>query len=151
MADSEGARAAVPTLRIDNDRTRVTEWSFAPGAATGYHRHEMDYVVVPGTTGRLKMIGPDGGETFAELTSGLPYFPQGGGRARRDQRQRFPLRVRRGRVQIAPPSSVQDGRRAHTIGSKPSANPWMMRARKKSARTSRTAVGVATIKAVRIT
>jgi hypothetical protein len=61
---------AVPTLQIDNDRVRVTEWRFAKGAATGYHRHEYDYVVVPGTTGRLKIVGPDGSESVAELTAG---------------------------------------------------------------------------------
>jgi len=64
---------AVPTIFIDNDRMRVTEWRFAPGAATGWHRHEMDYVVVPGTTGTLKIIGPDGEATMAELTTGVPY------------------------------------------------------------------------------
>jgi quercetin dioxygenase-like cupin family protein len=64
---------AVPTLQVDNDRVRVTEWRFAKGSATGYHRHEYDYVVVPGTTGRLKMVGPDGSESFAELTAGKAY------------------------------------------------------------------------------
>ena len=33
---------AVPTVQVDNDRVRVTEWRFAPGAATGWHRHEFD-------------------------------------------------------------------------------------------------------------
>lgn len=70
--------SAVPTTQSDNARTRVTEWRFAPGAATGYHRHEYDYVVVPMTTGRLKLIGPDGGETFAELTAGESYFREAG-------------------------------------------------------------------------
>ena len=42
---------AVATVKIDNERVRVTEWRFAPGAATGWHRHELDYVVVPMTTG----------------------------------------------------------------------------------------------------
>jgi quercetin dioxygenase-like cupin family protein len=69
---------AVGTTQIDNPRTRVTEWRFAPGAATGYHRHEYDYVVVPQTTGRLKLTGPDGVETFAKLTAGQPYFRQAG-------------------------------------------------------------------------
>ena len=69
---------AQPTVQVDNDRTRVTEWRFAPGAATGYHRHEYDYVVVPQTTGRLKLIGPDGEETFSELTAGQSYFRQAG-------------------------------------------------------------------------
>ena len=69
---------AVPTIQVDNERTRVTEWRFAPGAATGYHRHEYDYVVVPGATGTLKLIGPDGSETFAELTKGVSYFREAG-------------------------------------------------------------------------
>jgi quercetin dioxygenase-like cupin family protein len=63
-------------MQIDNVRTRVTEWRFAPGAATGQHRHAYDYVVVPLTSGTLKLIGPDGRETFAELTAGLSYFRQ---------------------------------------------------------------------------
>src|SRR5690606_7307755 len=37
------AARAVPTVQIDNDRVRVTEWRFAPGAETGFHVHEMDY------------------------------------------------------------------------------------------------------------
>ena len=69
---------AVPTIQIDNERVRVTEWRFAPGTATGYHRHAYDYVVVPETTGRLKLIDPDGAETFAELTAGEAYFRQAG-------------------------------------------------------------------------
>lgn len=69
---------AVPTIQVDNERTRVTEWRFAAGAATGYHRHEYDYVVVPRTTGRLRLVGPDGAETFAELTAGQSYFRKAG-------------------------------------------------------------------------
>lgn len=65
---------AVPTVQIDNERTRVTEWRFAPGAATGFHRHEFDYVVVPLTTGRLKLVDGAGNETFGDLRAGAPYF-----------------------------------------------------------------------------
>ena len=61
------------TVLIDNERVRVTEWRFAPGAATGYHRHEYDYVVVPMTTGTLLLKTPDG-DHEAELTQGVPYF-----------------------------------------------------------------------------
>jgi quercetin dioxygenase-like cupin family protein len=68
---------AVPTTTIDNERVRVTEWRFAPGAATGFHRHEYDYVVVPMTTGRLGLTGP-AGESVAELTTGVPYFRSAG-------------------------------------------------------------------------
>ncbi|MCZ6474308.1 MAG: cupin domain-containing protein [SAR324 cluster bacterium] len=69
---------SVSTLQIDNARTRVSESRFAPGAATGHHRHEHDYVVVPLTTGRLKLVEPDGSESFAELTAGVPYFRKAG-------------------------------------------------------------------------
>jgi quercetin dioxygenase-like cupin family protein len=69
---------AQATVQIDNERTRVTEWRFAPMAATGYHRHEYDYVVVPRTSGRLKLLGSDGAETTAELTAGVSYFRTAG-------------------------------------------------------------------------
>src|ERR1019366_6649070 len=48
---------ATPTVQIDNNHLRVTEWRFAPGAATGFHRHEHDYLVVPVRDGELKVIG----------------------------------------------------------------------------------------------
>lgn len=70
--------SANPTIKVENARTRVTEWRFPPGAATGYHKHEHDYVVVPMTTGSLTMVGPDGDETTAELTAGEPYFRPAG-------------------------------------------------------------------------
>jgi quercetin dioxygenase-like cupin family protein len=68
---------AVPTVQIDNASVRVTEWRFPPGAATGSHRHEYPYVVVPMTTGRLVIQGADG-RTTAELTTGQAYFRPSG-------------------------------------------------------------------------
>lgn len=67
------ATAAVPTVQVDDDTVRVTEWRFAPSAETGWHVHEMDYVVVPMTTGTLKLEEPGGGHRFAELTTGVSY------------------------------------------------------------------------------
>ena len=66
------APTAVPTVQLDNGIVRVTEWRFAPGATTGYHRHEYPYVVVPMTTGRLAITGPDGPST-GELVTGQAY------------------------------------------------------------------------------
>ena len=63
------AERAVGTVQIDNGRVRVTEWRFAPGTATGHHRHELDYLVVPLTTGRLNVV-TEGGQTVAELATG---------------------------------------------------------------------------------
>ena len=68
---------AKPTVFIDNERTRVTQWRFEPGAATGWHKHEFDYSVIPITTGKLKLVS-DEGEQVAELTQGVPYFKQAG-------------------------------------------------------------------------
>ena len=69
---------AVPTLQVDNARVRITEWRFAPGAETGEHVHEFDYVVVPSGTGRLKLVSPQGDESFAELKHGVSYFRNAG-------------------------------------------------------------------------
>jgi quercetin dioxygenase-like cupin family protein len=69
--------SARPTVQIDNDRVRVTEWRFAPGAATGWHRHDHDYVVVPVATGRLRVVSGQG-ESTAELTAGQAYFRPAG-------------------------------------------------------------------------
>jgi len=40
-------------LLQQTDRVIVTEWRFAVGAETGWHRHEYDYVVVCLTAGKL--------------------------------------------------------------------------------------------------
>lgn len=69
---------ARPTVQVDNERVRVTLWEFTPGAATGPHRHGMDYVVVPVVSGRLKLIGETGEETFADLEGGRSYFRRQG-------------------------------------------------------------------------
>jgi quercetin dioxygenase-like cupin family protein len=70
--------SAVPTMFIDNERVRVTEWRFAPGAATGWHRHEFDYVVLPMVDGELELVGPDGSRNRAALKTGVPYFRSAG-------------------------------------------------------------------------
>lgn len=69
--------AATPTVQIDNDTVRVTEWRFAPGAETGWHRHEMDYVVVPMTTGPL-LLETESGENTSMLTTGVSYYRSAG-------------------------------------------------------------------------
>lgn len=64
---------ATPTVFIDNERTRVTEWRFPAGAATGWHRHEHDYVVVPMMDGRLELRTAHGTDV-ADLKAGVAYF-----------------------------------------------------------------------------
>ena len=69
---------AQATVLIENPRVRVTEWRFAAGAATGFHRHEYDYVVVPLTSGTLTLIDAGGQHQEAELRVGSPYFREAG-------------------------------------------------------------------------
>lgn len=69
---------ATAKVFIDNERVRVTEWRFARGAATGWHRHEMDYVVVPMADGELELVGADGERRRAQLSKGVPYFRNAG-------------------------------------------------------------------------
>ena len=72
-----GDTQADTTRFIDNDRLRVTEWRFAPGAETGLHVHEMDYVVVPLNTGTLT-VSDDDGERDNNITAGVPYYRPSG-------------------------------------------------------------------------
>jgi quercetin dioxygenase-like cupin family protein len=69
---------AIATVHIDNPRVRVTTWSFAEGATTGWHRHEYDYVVVPIGDGTLSITGTDGAVTDVPLQLGSPYFREAG-------------------------------------------------------------------------
>jgi quercetin dioxygenase-like cupin family protein len=71
-------RAAVATLQADTERVRVTKYAFAPGAATGWHRHEHDYVIVPLTTGKLKLTNGAGESALADLEAGVSYFRKAG-------------------------------------------------------------------------
>ena len=68
---------AKATVLIDNARLRVTEWRFNPQAATGFHKHELDYMVVPMTTGKL-LIKTSDGDSHAQLTEGQPYYREAG-------------------------------------------------------------------------
>ena len=71
MSQAEGL------LRVENDEVRVTEWRFAPGDATGHHRHGYDYVVVPLTAGQVRLVSASG-ETTAEMAPGAAYFRKAG-------------------------------------------------------------------------
>lgn len=68
---------AVPTVQIDNQRVIVTEWAFAPGAETGQHIHALDYVVVPLTSGTLRLVEPEGTRD-AQLIAGVSYSRMAG-------------------------------------------------------------------------
>ena len=71
------AAQAKSTVFIDNDRVRVLEWRFAPGAEVGHHVHGLDYVVVPIMDGNLRAVNSEG-ESVNELKVGQPYFRNAG-------------------------------------------------------------------------
>jgi beta-alanine degradation protein BauB len=82
MAEQEsgvGARTqAVATIKIEEPYVRVTEYRFPPGAETGWHRHQHDYVVVPLLDGQLTLEQPDGGCRIADLLTHQPYARSAG-------------------------------------------------------------------------
>lgn len=69
---------AVPKVQVDNERVTVTEWNFAPGAETGWHRHGFDYVVVPEADGRLRIEAAGGTTSVSELKAHQSYFRAAG-------------------------------------------------------------------------
>ncbi len=68
---------AAAHVQIENAWVKVTEWRFAPGAETGHHVHAHDYVVVPLTSGILR-LEEESGEREARLTSGVAYAREKG-------------------------------------------------------------------------
>lgn len=63
---------ATSKLLEENARVIVTEWRFAPGAETGWHRHGHDYVVVCLTAGKL-LAETSTGNVETELRFGQAY------------------------------------------------------------------------------
>ena len=76
MADT-GRPLAIPTVQVENDAVRVTEWRFPPGTTTGFHRHAYDYVVVPMTTATLRILSASG-EVAGDLVAGQAYARSAG-------------------------------------------------------------------------
>ena len=65
--------AAVPTVLVDDTWVCVTRWAFAPGAETGWHRHDFAYVVIPETHCSFLLEEPGGGERRIEQPAGAVY------------------------------------------------------------------------------
>ena len=59
---------------INNDKVKITEWSFEIDGSTGYHIHEYNYIVIPMLDGKLKIIDKDNNETISKLTKGGAYY-----------------------------------------------------------------------------
>ena len=70
--------SAKSDVQVDTPEVRVTEWRLAPGSATGHHIHEMDYVIVPVTSGEMTIVAPNGERSKAQLGLGKSYFRKAG-------------------------------------------------------------------------
>lgn len=64
---------ATSRVEIENEFCTVTRWTFPPRTATGWHRHERDYVVIPTISGELTILQGDGTEVKFEIEAGVPY------------------------------------------------------------------------------
>ncbi len=73
MCSSNGS--AKPTVLVENDRVKVTEWRFLKqGDNTGWHRHAYDYVVIPLFDGILKIDLGNEEMIAAQMQNGVPYY-----------------------------------------------------------------------------
>ncbi len=61
---------ATKMLLHEDSRSRITQWTFAPGEQTGWHRHKYDYVTVQQSGGGLMLHGADGSETWVAYENG---------------------------------------------------------------------------------
>jgi quercetin dioxygenase-like cupin family protein len=68
---------AMAKVQVENERVIVTEWRFAPGADTGHHVHAYDYIVVPLTSGTLRLEEAAGARQ-ATLEAGACYARRAG-------------------------------------------------------------------------
>ena len=70
-------KLASSIVHVQNERTHVTEWIFEPGAQTGPHVHGHDYVIVPITSGTMRIVD-SAGHREVELRAGASYFRPAG-------------------------------------------------------------------------
>ena len=68
---------ATAKVQVENEWAKVTEWRFGPGAETGHHVHQCDYIVVPMTSGLLRLEDSTGSREVM-LTSGVSYAREKG-------------------------------------------------------------------------
>ena len=69
--------ATEPQVLEDNERERIVRFTLAPGAATGWHKHELDYVIVPYDDCRVRVDKAEG-SIEAEMFRNAPYFREKG-------------------------------------------------------------------------
>lgn len=67
------AEQAEAVTIVDDDRVRVTRFTFAPGAETGWHVHGFDYVITAVTDCQMVLDYPDGTQSEVLVTAGDCY------------------------------------------------------------------------------
>jgi quercetin dioxygenase-like cupin family protein len=70
---------AQSVITVDDDRVRVTAWTFGPsGDDTGPHVHEHDYIVVPVSGGTFTVTTSDGATRDMVQHAGSAYLGTAG-------------------------------------------------------------------------
>lgn len=64
---------ALATKMIDDKRVRVTRFDFEPGAETGWHLHEFDYVITAVTNCEIQLEEPGGHARNVHVSAGESY------------------------------------------------------------------------------
>lgn len=79
MCKNTNIGSAIGSVKVENAKTRVTEWHFGKkGDNTGWHRHAHDYVVVPLFDGFLDIKSGEGQAIKSPMKTGVPYFRKAG-------------------------------------------------------------------------
>ncbi|MBD1545786.1 cupin domain-containing protein [Roseibium aggregatum] len=63
---------ATSELLLEDESVRVTRFDFAPGAETGWHKHQMDYVITAVTDCPMLLEEP-GGSRESMVPAGMAY------------------------------------------------------------------------------
>jgi quercetin dioxygenase-like cupin family protein len=70
--------SAWSSTSIDDDRVRITTWTFRDGENTGHHRHEYDYVIVPISGGFFVITESSGATREMTQKAGVAYLGRAG-------------------------------------------------------------------------
>ena len=66
-------KGCTATPLLEDDKVRVTRFDFEPGGETGWHVHEMDYVIVTLTECTLTLDLPGGERRESVVPAGSSY------------------------------------------------------------------------------
>lgn len=66
------------TVLVEDARVRVTRFDFAPGAQTGWHCHEHDYVITAITDCHMALEEPGGTRREVSVAAGQAYRREAG-------------------------------------------------------------------------